>query len=123
MVLLIRRLDMCKQLSNDMHSFSHLDSQPRIPMLQCTFSSLSLYKGTDGFSLIDLTNYNAAILLTCRKLFFSFYSICFLQDEALSPVSWHSQPSPLSVFSDSSGFAEVLTERKPSKRTNPTKGK
>ncbi|XP_051511687.1 cyclic AMP-dependent transcription factor ATF-6 alpha-like [Myxocyprinus asiaticus] len=39
-------------------------------------------------------------------------------DEALSPLSWHSQPSPLSVCSDSSGCAEPPIEKKPPKRTN-----
>ncbi|XP_051954713.1 cyclic AMP-dependent transcription factor ATF-6 alpha-like [Xyrauchen texanus] len=39
-------------------------------------------------------------------------------DETLSPVSWHSQPSPLSVCSDSSGCAEPPFQKKPPKRTN-----
>ncbi|XP_067273790.1 cyclic AMP-dependent transcription factor ATF-6 alpha [Pseudorasbora parva] len=51
------------------------------------------------------------------------HSPCSTHDEALSPVSWHSQPSPMSVCSDSSGFVEAPTERKPSKRTNQTKAK
>lgn len=44
-------------------------------------------------------------------------------DEALSPDSWRSHPSPLSVCSDSSGFTEASNEKKPSKRTNQTKAK
>ncbi|XP_066533635.1 cyclic AMP-dependent transcription factor ATF-6 alpha [Hoplias malabaricus] len=43
-----------------------------------------------------------------------------LQDEALSPVSLQSQPSPLSVCSDSSGFIEPSPEKKPPKKTNQT---
>uniref|UniRef100_A0A672QBR8 Cyclic AMP-dependent transcription factor ATF-6 alpha-like n=1 Tax=Sinocyclocheilus grahami TaxID=75366 RepID=A0A672QBR8_SINGR len=50
-------------------------------------------------------------------------SPCSTHDEALSPVSWHSQPSPLSVCSDSSSFAEAPAERKPSKRTSQSKAK
>uniref|UniRef100_A0A8C2HEU6 Activating transcription factor 6 n=1 Tax=Cyprinus carpio TaxID=7962 RepID=A0A8C2HEU6_CYPCA len=50
-------------------------------------------------------------------------SPCSTHDEALSPVSWHSQPSPLSVCSDSSGFAEAPAEKKPSKRTSQSKAK
>lgn len=38
-------------------------------------------------------------------------------DEVLSPLSWNSQPSPLSVCSDSSGFAETPVDKQP-KRTN-----
>lgn len=44
-------------------------------------------------------------------------------DEALSPDSWRSHPSPLSVCTDSSGFTEAPIEKKPSKRTNQTKAK
>ncbi|TRY98886.1 hypothetical protein DNTS_026547 [Danionella cerebrum] len=44
-------------------------------------------------------------------------------DEALSPDSWHSLSSPLSVYSDSSGFGDAPSERKTSKRTNQTKAK
>lgn len=44
----------------------------------------------------------------------------FLQDEVHSPLSWNSQPSPLSVCSDSSGFSEIPVEKKPPKRTNQT---
>ncbi|XP_052391098.1 cyclic AMP-dependent transcription factor ATF-6 alpha [Carassius gibelio] len=50
-------------------------------------------------------------------------SPCSTHDEALSPVSWNSQPSPLSVCSDSSSFAEAPAERKPSKRTSQSKAK
>ncbi|XP_051951291.1 cyclic AMP-dependent transcription factor ATF-6 alpha-like [Xyrauchen texanus] len=39
-------------------------------------------------------------------------------DEALSPLYWHSQPSPLSVCSDSSGCAEPPVKRRPPKRTS-----
>ncbi|XP_072536829.1 cyclic AMP-dependent transcription factor ATF-6 alpha isoform X2 [Salminus brasiliensis] len=48
------------------------------------------------------------------------HSPCSLQDEALSPLSPQSQPSPLSVCSDSSGFVEPPPEKKPFKKTNPT---
>ncbi|XP_030627071.1 cyclic AMP-dependent transcription factor ATF-6 alpha [Chanos chanos] len=41
-----------------------------------------------------------------------------LHDEALSPLSPQSQPSPLSVCSDSSGFSELPPERKAPKRTS-----
>ncbi|XP_056620299.1 cyclic AMP-dependent transcription factor ATF-6 alpha [Triplophysa dalaica] len=41
-------------------------------------------------------------------------------DEVHSPLSWNSQPSPLSVCSDSSGFSEIPVEKKPPKRTNQT---
>ncbi|XP_059368544.1 cyclic AMP-dependent transcription factor ATF-6 alpha-like isoform X2 [Carassius carassius] len=51
------------------------------------------------------------------------HSPCSTHDEALSPVSWHSQPSPLSVCSDSSGFAEAPAETKTSKRTSQSKAK
>ncbi|KAI4882109.1 hypothetical protein NFI96_010739 [Prochilodus magdalenae] len=44
-----------------------------------------------------------------------------LQDEALSPLSPQSQPSPLSVCSDSSGFIEPPPEKKPSKPAQPAK--
>ncbi|KAI7799441.1 cyclic AMP-dependent transcription factor ATF-6 alpha [Triplophysa rosa] len=41
-------------------------------------------------------------------------------DEVHSPLSWNSQPSPLSVCSDSSGYSEIPVEKKPPKRTNQT---
>ncbi|XP_076873485.1 cyclic AMP-dependent transcription factor ATF-6 alpha [Brachyhypopomus gauderio] len=46
-----------------------------------------------------------------------------LHDDALSPLSPESQPSPLSVCSDSSGFVDLPLEQKPAKRTNQTRAK
>ncbi|KAK3542044.1 hypothetical protein QTP86_011345 [Hemibagrus guttatus] len=46
-----------------------------------------------------------------------------LQDEALSPLSIQSQPSPLSVCSDSSGSVEPPPAKKPVKKTNQIKAK
>lgn len=48
------------------------------------------------------------------------YSPSSTHDEVHSPLSWNSQPSPLSVCSDSSGFSDVPVEKKPPKRTNQT---
>ncbi|KAK3516449.1 hypothetical protein QTP70_014360 [Hemibagrus guttatus] len=46
-----------------------------------------------------------------------------LQDEALSPLSIQSQPSPLSVCSDTSGSVEPPPAKKPVKKTNQIKAK
>ncbi|XP_058234720.1 cyclic AMP-dependent transcription factor ATF-6 alpha isoform X2 [Hemibagrus wyckioides] len=51
------------------------------------------------------------------------HSPCSLLDEALSPLSIHSQPSPLSVCSDSSGSVEPPPAKKPVKKTNQIKAK
>ncbi|KAF5890765.1 cyclic AMP-dependent transcription factor ATF-6 alpha, partial [Clarias magur] len=46
-----------------------------------------------------------------------------LFDEALSPLSPQSQPSPLSVCSDSSSYVDSPPEKKLARRTNQTKAK
>ncbi|XDV41626.1 hypothetical protein PO909_010447 [Leuciscus waleckii] len=78
---------------------------------------------TDGDVTVDSLSPNHTLSSVSSPASVEPHSPYSTHDEALSPVSWHSQPSPLSVCSDSSGFAEALIERKPSKRTNPTKAK
>uniref|UniRef100_A0A9J7Y8X9 Activating transcription factor 6 n=1 Tax=Cyprinus carpio carpio TaxID=630221 RepID=A0A9J7Y8X9_CYPCA len=83
-----------------------------------TFLSIfSLSALTDGDVTVDSLSPNHTLSSVSSPASVEPHSPCSTHDEALSPVSWHSQPSPLSVCSDSSGFAEAPAEKKPSKRT------
>uniref|UniRef100_A0A673K1E0 Cyclic AMP-dependent transcription factor ATF-6 alpha-like n=1 Tax=Sinocyclocheilus rhinocerous TaxID=307959 RepID=A0A673K1E0_9TELE len=78
---------------------------------------LSFSALTDGDVTVDSLSPNHTLSSVSSPASVEPNSPCSTHDEALSPVSWHSQPSPLSVCSDSSSFAEAPAERKPSKRT------
>ncbi|XP_073709329.1 cyclic AMP-dependent transcription factor ATF-6 alpha isoform X3 [Garra rufa] len=78
---------------------------------------------SDGDLTVDSLSPNHTLSSVSSPASVEPHSPCSTHDEALSPVSWHSQPSPLSVCSDSSGFADAPTERKPSKRTSQSKAK
>lgn len=74
---------------------------------------------SDGDVTMDSLSPNHTLSSVSSPASVEPHSPCSTQDEALSPVSWHSQPSPLSVCSDTSSFAET----KPSKRTSQSKAK
>ncbi|XP_016148839.1 cyclic AMP-dependent transcription factor ATF-6 alpha-like isoform X1 [Sinocyclocheilus grahami] len=78
---------------------------------------------SDGDVTVDSLSPNHTLSSVSSPASVEPNSPCSTHDEALSPVSWHSQPSPLSVCSDSSSFAEAPAERKPSKRTSQSKAK
>ncbi|XP_026146657.1 cyclic AMP-dependent transcription factor ATF-6 alpha [Carassius auratus] len=78
---------------------------------------------SDGDLTVDSLSPNHTLSSVSSPASVEPHSPCSTHDEALSPVSWHSQPSPLSVCSDSSGFAEAPAETKPSKRTSQSKAK
>uniref|UniRef100_A0A9J8CP99 Activating transcription factor 6 n=2 Tax=Cyprinus carpio carpio TaxID=630221 RepID=A0A9J8CP99_CYPCA len=78
---------------------------------------------SDGDVTVDSLSPNHTLSSVSSPASVEPHSPCSTHDEALSPVSWHSQPSPLSVCSDSSGFAEAPAEKKPSKRTSQSKAK
>nr|AKZ87017.1 activating transcription factor 6 protein [Ctenopharyngodon idella] len=78
---------------------------------------------SDGDVTVDSLSPNHTLSSVSSPASVEPHSPYSIHDEALSPVSWYSQPSPLSVYSDSSGFAEAPTEKKPIKRTNQTKAK
>uniref|UniRef100_A0A671QJ23 Cyclic AMP-dependent transcription factor ATF-6 alpha-like n=1 Tax=Sinocyclocheilus anshuiensis TaxID=1608454 RepID=A0A671QJ23_9TELE len=80
-------------------------------------SFFSLSALTDGDVTVDSLSPDHTLSSVSSPASVEPHSPCSTHDEALSPVSWHSQPSPLSVCSDSSGFAEAPAEMKPSKRT------
>ncbi|XP_058611790.1 cyclic AMP-dependent transcription factor ATF-6 alpha isoform X2 [Onychostoma macrolepis] len=78
---------------------------------------------SDGDVTVDSLSPNHTLSSVSSPASVEPHSPCSTHDEALSPVSWHSQPSPLSVCSESSGFAEAPAETKPSKRTSQSKAK
>ncbi|XP_043075235.1 cyclic AMP-dependent transcription factor ATF-6 alpha isoform X2 [Puntigrus tetrazona] len=78
---------------------------------------------SDGDITVDSLSPNHTLSFVSSPASVEPHSPCSTHDEALSPVSWRSEPSPLSVCSDSSGFAEVSAEKKPSKRTSQSKAK
>uniref|UniRef100_A0A8C1U9I8 Activating transcription factor 6 n=1 Tax=Cyprinus carpio TaxID=7962 RepID=A0A8C1U9I8_CYPCA len=96
-----------------------VESVGYVPFL--SFFSLSAL--TDGDVTVDSLSPNHTLSSVSSPASVEPHSPCSTHDEALSPVSWHSQPSPLSVCSDSSGFAEAPAEKKPSKRTSQSKAK
>uniref|UniRef100_A0A673K5G2 Cyclic AMP-dependent transcription factor ATF-6 alpha-like n=1 Tax=Sinocyclocheilus rhinocerous TaxID=307959 RepID=A0A673K5G2_9TELE len=81
------------------------------------------WNSNDGDVTVDSLSPNHTLSSVSSPASVEPNSPCSTHDEALSPVSWHSQPSPLSVCSDSSSFAEAPAERKPSKRTSQSKAK
>uniref|UniRef100_A0A672P2Q8 Cyclic AMP-dependent transcription factor ATF-6 alpha-like n=1 Tax=Sinocyclocheilus grahami TaxID=75366 RepID=A0A672P2Q8_SINGR len=81
------------------------------------------WNSDDGDVTVDSLSPNHTLSSVSSPASVEPHSPCSTHDEALSPVPWHSQPSPLSVCSDSSGFAEVPAEMKPSKRTSQSKAK
>uniref|UniRef100_A0A8C1SQZ6 Activating transcription factor 6 n=1 Tax=Cyprinus carpio TaxID=7962 RepID=A0A8C1SQZ6_CYPCA len=75
---------------------------------------------TDGDVTVDSLSPNHTLSSVSSPASVEPNSPCSTHYEALSPVSWHSQPSPLSVCSD---FAETSAEKKPSKRISQSKAK
>ncbi|KTG32453.1 hypothetical protein cypCar_00009519, partial [Cyprinus carpio] len=75
---------------------------------------------SDGDVTVDSLSPNHTLSSVSSPASVEPNSPCSTHYEALSPVSWHSQPSPLSVCSD---FAETSAEKKPSKRISQSKAK
>uniref|UniRef100_A0A3B4DKM9 BZIP domain-containing protein n=1 Tax=Pygocentrus nattereri TaxID=42514 RepID=A0A3B4DKM9_PYGNA len=75
---------------------------------------------TDGEASTDSLSPSHTISSVSSPASVEAHSPYSLQNEALSPLSPESQPSPLSVCSDSSGFVELPPEKKPCKKTSQT---
>ncbi|KAI5627602.1 cyclic AMP-dependent transcription factor ATF-6 alpha, partial [Silurus asotus] len=79
--------------------------------------------GTDGDVSADLLSPAHTFSSVSSPTSTEAHSPYSLLDEALSPLSSHSQPSPLSVCSDSSSSTEPPAEKKPIKKSNQIKAK
>ncbi|KAL7887918.1 hypothetical protein AOLI_G00028920 [Acnodon oligacanthus] len=75
---------------------------------------------TDGDATADSLSPSHTVSSVSSPASVEAHSPYSLQNEALSPLSPQSQPSPLSVCSDSSGFVEAPPEKKPCKKTSQT---
>ncbi|KAI5090357.1 cyclic AMP-dependent transcription factor ATF-6 alpha, partial [Silurus meridionalis] len=79
--------------------------------------------GTDGDVSADMLSPAHTLSSVSSPTSTEAHSPYSLLDEALSPLSSHSQPSPLSVCSDSSSSTEPPAEKKPVKKSNQIKAK